>query len=68
MKEAANRYQASRLGGRAGVYGYRYDNPYAESNEIPFSWASFRKNGGTIKPKQYDFIAQIIKLNNERNS
>lgn len=68
MKEAANRYQASRLSGRAGVYGYRYDNPYAESSEIPFSWASFRKNGGTIKPKQQDFIAQIIKLNNERNS
>ena len=68
MKEAANRYQASRLSGRARVYGYRYDNPYAGSSEIPFSWASFRKNGGTIKPKQQDFIAQIIKLNNERNS
>lgn len=68
MKEAANRYQASRLSGRAGVYGYRYDNPYAGSSDIPFSWASFRKNGGTIKPKQQDFIAQIIKLNNERNS
>lgn len=69
MKEAANRYQASRLSGRAGVYGYRYDNPYAgENSEIPFSWASFRKNGGIIKPKQQDFIAQIIKLNNERNS
>lgn len=69
MKEAANRYQASRLSGRAGVYGYRYDNPYAgENSEIPFSWASFRKNGGILKPKQQDFIAQIIKLNNERNS
>lgn len=69
MKEAANRYQASKLSGRAGVYGYRYDNPYAgENSEIPFSWASFRKNGGIIKPKQQDFIAQIIKLNNERNS
>lgn len=69
MKEAANRYQASRLSGRAGVYGYRYDNPYAsESSELPFSWASFRRNGGTLKPKQQDFIAQIIKLNNERNS
>ena len=68
MKEAANRYQASRLSGRAGVYGYRYDNPYAETGEIPFSWASFRKNGGPLKPKQTDFIAQIIKLNNERNS
>lgn len=52
MKEAANRYQSSRLSGRAGVYGYRYDNPYAKSSEIPFLWASFRKNGGTIKPKQ----------------
>lgn len=68
MKEAANRYQASRLSGRAGVYGYRYNNPYTESSETPFSWTSFRKNGGIIKPKQTDFIAQIIKLNNERNS
>lgn len=28
----------------------------------------YAKQGGTIKPKQQDFIAQIIKLNNERNS
>lgn len=68
MKEAANRYQASRLSGRAGVYGYRYNNPYAVESEVPFSWASFRRNGGLLQPKKPDFIAQIIKLNNERNS
>lgn len=28
----------------------------------------YAKQGGKIKPKQQDFIAQIIKLNNERNS
>lgn len=65
MKEAANRYQASRLSGRAGVYGYRYNNPYDKQNE--FSWISFVKNGGILESKQ-DFISQIIKLNNERNS
>lgn len=68
MKEAANRYQASRLSGRAGVYGYKYNNPYAGESEVPFSWTSFRRNGGPLQPKKPDFIAQIIKLNNERNS
>lgn len=68
MKEAANRYTASRLSGRAGVYGYSYNNPYAKKSDVPFSWASFRKNGGLLQPRKPNFMAKIIKLNNERNS
>lgn len=64
---ANDRYSAARLSGRAGVYSYIYDNPYAGENG-KFDWTSFIKNGGIIKHKQQDFIAQIIKLNNERNS
>lgn len=66
LAEAENRLRTARLSGRAGVYRYHYDNPYS-GEKIPFSWASFAKNGGTLRPK-VDYIAQIIKLNNERNS
>lgn len=64
MREAEARkgdYNRTRL---ASVYGE--DNTSLYTN--PLSWATFQRNGGILRQKQTDFISQIIKLNNERNS